>query len=343
MTTPSSFGVTSPDTVEPHAPATVDAVVIGRNEGTRLVDCLASLAGQVRHVVYVDSGSTDGSIAAAQAAGATLVQLDPSRPFTAARARNAGVVALPVAGAAPPRYVQFIDGDCALHPGWVGLARDFLENHPRAAVACGRRRERYPETSIYNRLCDWEWNTPPGKAEACGGDALIRLRALQSVDGYRDALIAGEEPELCRRLRAEGWEIWRLDAEMTLHDAAITRFAQWWRRGVRAGHAMSEVGALHPDTFVPERRRIWFWGAALPVLALLSLALFPWGLFVIAGLYGLSFARVALRFSQGGLSGRDALLCGGLITLSKFCNLQGATIHFWRRLRGRAVQIIEYK
>ena len=40
----------------------VDAVVIGRNEGARLIACLDSLQGQVRRVVYVDSGSTDGRI-----------------------------------------------------------------------------------------------------------------------------------------------------------------------------------------------------------------------------------------------------------------------------------------
>ena len=36
-------------------PISIDAVVIGRNEGARLVACLTSLQGQVRRVIYVDS------------------------------------------------------------------------------------------------------------------------------------------------------------------------------------------------------------------------------------------------------------------------------------------------
>jgi len=50
----------------------IDAVVIGRNEGERLVACLASLGGEIRRAVYVDSGSTDGSVAAARAAGVPM-------------------------------------------------------------------------------------------------------------------------------------------------------------------------------------------------------------------------------------------------------------------------------
>ncbi|MEM9139196.1 MAG: glycosyltransferase, partial [Pseudomonadota bacterium] len=205
----------------------VGAVIIGRNEGARLIRCLASV-GSAACMVYVDSGSTDGSVQAAREAGAEVVELDMDMPFTAARARNAGLARLREIGAFD--YVQFIDGDCELQPGWIALALAFLEEHPDVAVACGRRRERFPEASVYNRLCDHEWDTPVGEAKACGGDALMRMTALAAVGGYRDDLIAGEEPELCVRLRAAGWRVWRLDAEMTLHDADMHRFGQWWRR-----------------------------------------------------------------------------------------------------------------
>ncbi|PZP18651.1 MAG: glycosyl transferase, partial [Kocuria rhizophila] len=139
----------------------IDAVVIGRNEGERLVRCLDSLtAAGLRRVVYVDSGSTDGSVAAAEARGAQVVLLDTAQPFTAARARNAGAAALPAGG----DYIQFVDGDCALDPGWIPVASAFLDAHPKVAVACGRRREIAPEASVYNRLIDREWDTPVGEA-----------------------------------------------------------------------------------------------------------------------------------------------------------------------------------
>ena len=46
------------------APRDLGAVVIGRNEGARLERCLDSLQGTVACIVYADSGSEDGSVAA---------------------------------------------------------------------------------------------------------------------------------------------------------------------------------------------------------------------------------------------------------------------------------------
>lgn len=274
-------------------------VVIGRNEGARLIACLASLQGAVGRIVYVDSGSTDGSVAAAEAAGAAAVALDPAPPFTAARARNAGLAQL--RGTGPPPYVQFIDGDCTLREGWIGTALAFLEAHPRAAAVCGRRRERFPQASVYNRLCDREWDTPVGRAKACGGDALMRMSAVEAVGGYREDLIAGEEPELCLRLRRAGWEIWRLDAEMTWHDAAITRFGQWWQRSRRAGHAFAEGAALHGNAperhWVAETRRALAWGLGLPAAALTLSAVTPAGFLLLA--YPLQVVRLAARDGAG--------------------------------------------
>ena len=225
--------------------------MIGRNEGARLVACLASLTGQVRRLVYVDSGSTDGSVMAARAAGAEVVVLDMALPFTAARARNAGLAVL---ADAPPEFVQLVDGDCAVQPGWIAAALAGFAAHPAAVVLCGRRRERFPEASVYNALADREWNTPIGPALTCGGDALMRFDAVQTVGGYDPRLIAGEEPDLCLRLRAKGGEVWRIDAEMTLHDAAMTKIdatsSSFWA-ATQSGSG-SDMGIL-------ERQRVKNW------------------------------------------------------------------------------------
>ncbi|MBD3764413.1 MAG: glycosyltransferase family 2 protein [Rhodobacterales bacterium] len=320
----------------------VDAVAIGRNEGERLIACLTSLrAAGVRRIVYVDSGSTDGSAAAAAALGAEVVPLDLSRPFTAARARNAGLDRLGPDGA---DLVQMIDGDCALAPGWLAAGRATLAADPGLTAVCGRRRERFPVASVYNLLCDLEWNTPVGPARACGGDVLIRRAALTAIGGYRPDVIAAEDDEICQRLIAAGGRLARIDAEMTRHDAAMTRFGQWWRRAVRAGHGFAQVGGLHPHYFVAERRRVWLWGAALPGAALAGLAAgWPALPAAAAGLYALSFARGLRRFRHAGLPPRQAAACAGLIVLSKFPNLQGVLTWRLRQLRGRAATIIEYK
>lgn len=317
----------------------IDAVVIGRNEGDRLVACLASLQGQVRRIVYVDSGSSDGSVGAALAAGAEVVELDADRPFTAARARNAGFDRVSEAGAG---LVQFVDGDCTVDPGWIAAATRFLETHPRVGVICGRRREQHPEASVYNRLCDREWDTPVGEATACGGDALMRVEALAQVGGFDGRLIAGEEPELCLRLRRAGWAIWRLDAEMTRHDADMRRFGQWWQRSRRAGHAFAEGAAMHGHGserhWVRETRRALAWGAGLPLAALALAVVTPWALLALLA-YPLQVIRLARR-DGGGLAAWESAF---FTVLGKFPETQGVLEYRLHRMAGGRTDLMEYK
>ncbi|MCE8009693.1 glycosyltransferase [Aestuariivita sp.] len=320
------------------APPALDAVVIGRNEGARLIACLESMRDDVRRMIYVDSGSEDGSVEAARALGAEVVELDPARPFTAARARNAGLARLD----GTTDFVQLVDGDCALRRGWIAAASRYLRDNPQTAVVCGRRRERHPEASLYNRLCDAEWDTPIGPARACGGDALMRLGALRAVGGYRDDLIAGEEPELCVRLRQAGWVVYRLDHEMTWHDAAMTRFPQWWRRAWRAGHAFAEGAALHgapPERhWVTETRRALIWGLVLPVAVLLGAVIWP-GALVLLLIYPAQVLRLAARKRISRAGWEQALFS----VLGKFAEAFGVVDYWQKRLRGQHGRIIEYK
>jgi glycosyltransferase involved in cell wall biosynthesis len=322
----------------------IGVVAIGRNEGERLARCLRSVVGQAALIVYVDSGSTDSSVSLAQAIGAEVISLDMRVTFTAARARNEGFQRL--RDARPDlRYVQFVDGDCEVAAGWLGTATRFLESHSDVAVACGRRRELHPERSVYNWLCDIEWNTPVGEAHACGGDALMRVDVFEQVGRYRPDLIAGEEPELCVRIRATGWRIWRLDAEMTLHDAAMTRFSQWWRRALRAGYAYAQGANLHGAP--PERhnvwqaRRAWLWGIWLPLGCVAAGLLFwPWGWVMTLLIYPLQALRLTLRGS-GPL--RDRATIAVFQVLARFPEGLGQIRFLTNRLLNRQATLIEYK
>ncbi|MEQ8343187.1 MAG: glycosyltransferase [Marinovum algicola] len=321
----------------------VDLILIGRNEGDRLRRCLASAQGQARRMVYVDSGSSDGSVAAAEAAGAEVVHLDLSRPFTAARARHQGFLHLEATGGAA-EIVQFIDGDCAIAPGWIETARAALLAEPKRGLVTGWRREIAPGASIYNALAQVEWHRPAGEIRACGGDMMLRRTAYLEAGGFDARVIAAEDDELCCRLRKAGWQLLRIAEEMTQHDAAMTRFGAWWQRAVRTGHGFAQVGHLHPDYFRRERMRSWLWGLLAPVLALVGLFAAPWLTALVLLAYVLSWLRTARGLMrQEGLPRATALHHAVFLTLSKFPNLIGMLRFHLRRWMGRDMRIIEYK
>lgn len=279
----------------------------------------------------------------ARGLGAEVVELDMGLPFTAARARNAGFNCL-IESVSGPRYVQFIDGDCELHADWLSKAVAYLEGHPDAAMVCGRLRERFPESSIYNQLCDMEWDTPVGEARACGGIAMVRADAFAQMRGFRPGMIAGEEPELCVRLRAAGWRIWRLDAEMAWHDAAMFRFGQWWKRSVRAGHAFAEGAYLHggfPERhWVRESISAWTWGAAIPLGTLLTAAFIGLPGLLLLLVYPMQVIRLGLRGQAPPRANRRRAV---FLVLGKFPEVIGQMEFCRRLLTGDRQRLIEYK
>jgi serine acetyltransferase/GT2 family glycosyltransferase len=325
----------------------VGIVVIGRNEGERLQRCLTTVAKTGCPVVYVDSGSTDGSLNRARTHGAETLELDSSQAFTAARGRNTGWRRL-IELHPDLEFVQFIDGDCELAEGWLTAAVRFAKQHPDVAVVCGRRREIDPARNIYHQWTDMEWDTPVGEAAHCGGDALVRAAALVPSGGYREDLIAGEEPELCVRLRSTGWKVWRIDHEMTRHDIALHSFAQWWKRSVRSGHAYAEGAALHgapPERhWVRESRSIWIWGAAVPIIALI-LAWRTNGLSIVlaAVAYLALFAKILLSRAASRMEPvASAAPFAAWCVVMKWPQAVGQAMYWYSRWRGSPPQIIEY-
>jgi glycosyltransferase involved in cell wall biosynthesis len=318
-------------------------VIIGRNEGQRLVRCFESLREQQSPAVYVDSGSTDASVQEAGSRGMEVVVLDMSIPFTAARARNAGFRRLlqldPDLDA-----VQFFDGDCEVAPGWVAAAAAFLATRPEVGVVFGIQKERNPHRSIYNTLIDIEWDTPRGCALSSTGNMMCRRELFARLGGFREALIAGEDPEFCLRVRQSGALVWHLDVPMVLHDAEMSRFGQWWRRAKRGGYAFAEGAALHGSTaerhFVRETRSIFIWGLLIPFLLLGSVLLItPWAAFLVL-VYPLQIARIAPR---GNRSIRDNLLHAAFVVLAKFPEAAGGIKYYLDRALRGPQRLIEYK
>ncbi|WP_425039926.1 glycosyltransferase [Primorskyibacter sp. S187A] len=320
-----------------------DLVLIGRNEGARLERCLASAQGLARRLVYVDSGSTDASVEKAEQAGAEVVHLDPSQPFTAARARHAGFLHLEKSGGAA-EIVQFIDGDCEIVEGWIPAGVKALEADPALGLVTGWRSEMMPEASLYNALCHVEWRRPAGEIMACGGDMMVRAEAYRNAGGFNAQVIAAEDDELCCRLRKTGHTLKRLPLEMTRHDAAMRRFGQWWQRAVRTGHGFEQVNDLHPDYFKRERMRMWVYGGLLPLLALTGFLTSWWLVLGVAAVYAASYVRTVQGLqAHENLAPADARRHAGLLTLSKLPNILGALRYRGRKWFGRDMSIIEYK
>jgi glycosyltransferase involved in cell wall biosynthesis len=223
----------------------LSVVVIGRNEGQRLARCFESIARiktvGVKEVIYVDSASTDSSAELASRYGALSITIHPERP-TAAVARNTGW------RRAASDLILFLDGDTVLHSDFPRVAYDALSMDESIAAVWGHRREMHPERSFFNRVLDLDWIYPPGLSEFCGGDVLMRRIALVETGGFDDGLIAGEEPELCRRIRARGFKILHIDEPMTLHDLDIKHWSQYLKRAIRAGYAYAEISGRFRDS-----------------------------------------------------------------------------------------------
>lgn len=325
----------------------IACVVIGRNEGGRLLESLRSVQAAGLPTVYVDSGSSDGSSNAARELGVRSIDLEPSQPFSAARARNRGLDE--VMNALPDtQYVIFLDGDCTLEPSFPEIAARHLDQDGQCAIVTGHLSEQHPDQSIYNRLCAIEWRSPAGRMEgfnALGGIMAVRASAYQAVGGFNPKAVAGEEADLAIRLRAAGYAIVKVDAPMAIHDARILTFRQWWIRAVRGGHAFTQGYALHGGAEFPNGRRAvlsaLFWGLALPALILLTLYPSRGVSVLLLGGYLVLGLRMFRHYRAAGLSPSDALLAARFGLYAKFAHVIGI-FRFWMK-GAKGPRIIEYK
>lgn len=324
----------------------VGIVAIGRNEGDRLKTCLQSALATGLPIVYVDSASSDGSVETARAFGVDVVALDARNPLGPSRARNAGAMRL-LRLDRTIKFIQFVDGDCELAEGWISSGIRQLTAAPDVAVVCGRLRERFPSASIYNRLCDIEWDTPVGEAPHCGGNCMLRAEAFLQVGGFDPDVLAGEEAELCLRLRNRGWKVLRTSDQMATHDAAMTQLRQWWKRGVRCGHAYAQGAFMHGNSpqrhWVRETRRAWVWGFLLPLLVFAT----AWpshGLsLLVLLLYPAQFLWVYRLARKRPLSANVAAAYALSAVASKFAEMYGIWKFGIRHLRGGEMQLIEHR
>ena len=321
-------------------------VIIGRNEGDKLKVCLNRCKTYTEKIVYVDSGSTDDSVDFAKSLGIDIIELDLSVPFSAGRARNSGYFHLQE-NYTELEYTQFIDGDCELENNWLVQGISFLDKETHYAIVAGRVRERFPDASIYNRLCDLEWDTPTGEVEECGGIFMIRNSAFQEIKGFNPSVIAGEEPDLCYRLTKAKWKIYRLSDPMVLHDAQLAKFSQWKRRAIRSGHAYAQGYYLHREEkdgyCLKDSQKIWFWAFLYPLFIFLTVIFFDIKALILFVLYILQFVKITGNCHKWTGSLKQSVLYSFFTILGRWPQLAGQIIFLKRLLKGESWRIIERK
>jgi len=319
----------------------IGVIIIGRNEGQRLLKCLQSFSHTGYTVVYVDSNSSDDSVLNANKSGADVVDLDMTKPFSAARARNEGWKRLLKINP-QIEFIQFVDADCEIHPSWIPAACNYLLENNEYAIVSGRLKERHPDATLYNRFCHDEWNTPVGEAVACGGNAFIRVKSLIQVDGYNTKFVAGEEPEMCFRLRQQKWKIYRIDHDMGLHDANITRFSQWWKRAKRSGLAsalsVEEHGSSKERYGVRRLIRPLFWSSLLLITLILG-AIYPVILTALL-IFPIQILRMFIRMNEKSIY---ALQHCTFTMLSKLPEALGILGFVFKKITNNNHTLIEYK
>lgn len=247
-------------------------MVIGYNEGRHLRACLRSVQQCTLHesdyeILYVDGGSTDGSVDIVLELGDIRI-LGGDRRRRAAENRNLGLMA------ARGEFIQFLDGDMELHPAWPGAALRLLEEKPEVACVFGQIEEK--RDNVFYDALQLDWEQTEGPALFCGGAALWRREPLRELGGFPEDVAYGEEPFLCWRLRNQmKLRVWHLHRTMAMHDLAYTGFLDYWRRNIRVGEAFAEVSSRCAKSSEPfwhnETRSSLGWGCGLAAGALLVL------------------------------------------------------------------------
>jgi hypothetical protein len=201
-------------------------------------------------------------------------------------------------------------------------------------------------------VLDLDWIAPAGPSDFCGGDALMRRCVLEEVGGYDQELIAGEEPEMCRRMRGKGHVILHVDLPMTGHDMAMKRWSQYWRRATRTGYAYLEVSDRFRGSGLPfweyevrhnRKRAAILLLALFGSIALAGLLRSPWPAALAPAFYVLISIRTAQRNAWKSASFATRFLYGLHSHFQQIPILVGQ----WQRMRDRKAGLkrglIEYK
>ena len=232
-----------------HSETLVSVVIVTYNSADVLPACLDSLHGQgASAVIVVDNCSTDATVSEASSReGVQLVLLERNAGFAAANNRGLALVRTP--------YVLFLNPDTSYSSNaTVSHLTQFLQEHPRAAVVGPRLLRPNGEVQRYAFGADpslpyllrrglarllvhrplHDWSTTTQRVDWVAGTCLLaRSDAMRAVGGWDEGFFMYfEDADLCRRLRAHGWEVWYDPRVHTTHSGGQADYGDVRRRQV---------------------------------------------------------------------------------------------------------------
>ncbi len=238
-----------------HSHASVSLVVPVKNGGERWQQVIRSIQSQnihLKHILIIDSGSSDLSDKHAREAGFHVVTID-SRSFDHGGTRQMAVDML-----ADSDIIAFLTQDAILKtPDTLGSLVCYLCKHPNAGVAYGRQVPRPTARAIerHARL----FNYPPGitlekkieHAERLGiktafssdSLAVYRRDRLMAAGGFPRQCLTGEDAIVAARILIHGGSVLYVhDAEVEhSHDLTVI---QEWRRYFAIGRLHTQESAI---------------------------------------------------------------------------------------------------
>ena len=215
-------------------------IIITRNEAANIGLVIESALQEAAiypgtEIVVVDSASTDETIEIARQYPIGVFCMPPTWQLSAAAGRYIGY--LNTSG----EYILHLDGDMALVQGWLGKALPYMAANPQLAGCNGYWENIYKEEGkiIYREMHEWEEGVGLEQVEEFGGAALYRRAALDKVGGFNPYIYSYEEPELCARLRAVGYELVRLPEQIGEHyglpEHSVASYKRRWQNRLWVG------------------------------------------------------------------------------------------------------------
>jgi GT2 family glycosyltransferase len=234
--------------------STVTVVIVNYRTPGLVIDCLRSLAPEVRdqagcRVVVVDNCSEDGS---AERIGATIrdegagrwAEVWPLRQNRGFAAGNNAALRPLLAGPNPPDYLWLLNPDTVVRPGALRALVEFLDERPEVGIVGSRLEDpdgtpqrsafRFPgiaselergaRLGLLSTLLGRYLVAPPVRHHphpadwVSGASMLVRREVFRST-GLLDEtyFLYFEETDFCRRAARANWRCWYVPYSRVVH------------------------------------------------------------------------------------------------------------------------------